>query len=82
MSLSRLARLPDGTNVAETASVSHSKVKDRPLDALLRNLDSLLEEAQHLSDQIRGVLDRPPFWPDRRRINTPHQPDRRKPHTP
>ena len=71
----------DGTNVAVPGGVSQSKVKDRPLDALLRNLDGLLEEARRLSEEIRGALDRPAFWPDRRHSNIPHQPERRHPGT-
>ena len=48
--------------------------------ALMRRLDDLLGEAAQLraevEDAVRTRTDRP-FWPDRRRVNIPHDPDRR-----
>jgi hypothetical protein len=59
--------------------VTESPVKDQPLDALLRNLDDLLGEARRVSEEIRAMLDRPAFWPERRRSVQKHVPDRRHP---
>ena len=48
--------------------------------ALVRRIDDLLGEAAQLRDEVaaahRTRADRP-FWPDRRRVNVPHEPDRR-----
>jgi hypothetical protein len=52
------------------------------LAALLRSLDDLLAEAEHLRLEISAAVLRrsaSPFWPDRRRVNIPYDPDRRRP---
>jgi hypothetical protein len=60
-----------------TDIVGTSPVKDPPLVGMLRSLDDLLAEARRVSDEIRAMLDRPAFWPERRRVNEAHVPDRR-----
>jgi len=48
---------------------------------LLRSLDDLLAEAERLRLEIGAAVIRResrPFWPDRRRVNVPHDPDRRR----
>jgi len=52
------------------------------LATLLRSLDELLAEAERLRLEISAAVIRrssQPFWPDRRRTNIPHVPDRRRP---
>ena len=48
--------------------------------ALARRIDDLLGEAAQLRDEVAGAIRARaarPFWPDRRRTNVPHHPDRR-----
>jgi hypothetical protein len=50
------------------------------LQALLRSLDELLAEAERLRLEISETVTRrtrQPFWPERRRVNVPHDPERR-----
>ena len=50
------------------------------LTLLLRSLDELLAEAERLRLEIGDAVNRRashPFWPERRRVNIPHDPDRR-----
>jgi hypothetical protein len=48
----------------------------------MQYLDELLAEAERLrleiGDAVRSRA-QDPFWPDRRRMNVPHDPDRRRP---
>jgi len=50
-------------------------------DATRRRLDQLIEEAVGLREQITAALNREcrPFFPERRRANQPHAPERRHP---
>ena len=52
------------------------------LAMLLRSLDELLAESERLRLEITDAVMRrasQPFWPDRRRVCIPHDPDRRHP---
>ena len=51
------------------------------LAALLETLNEMLAEAERLRQEITGEVIRratQPFWPDRRRTNLPHEPERRQ----
>ena len=53
---------------------------DSRIAALMRRIDELLSDAARLREEVasavRSRAERP-FWPDRRRTNIPHDPDRR-----
>ena len=50
-------------------------------DLLRKKFDALLEETAALSRRIAAALiseRAQPFWPERRRVNIPHDPERRR----
>jgi len=56
-------------------------LKPSVLGDTLRHLDDLLAEARMLRERITAALsrEREPFFPERRRYDAPHTPERRKP---
>jgi hypothetical protein len=74
-----LSRILGSTNCIQNCIVEEPPPATR-LNALLRSLDDLLAEARRLRLELTETVLRrrtEPFWPDRRRTNIPHQPDRR-----
>jgi len=56
-------------------------LKKEHFDALVGQLDTLMEEAAALNAEITAAMrgeQEHPFWPDRRSTRQPYQPDRRR----
>ena len=74
-------RKRDGVPLAVASLMAGKGPTEASLELLRKKLDALLEETDALPRRIKDALiseSSRPFWPERRRVAIPHDPERRR----